>query len=230
MSGKMPGQFEGVSGERAAARFGAVTIDFATRRVTQNSVGLHLTPKAFDLLAILVGEAPRVVPKAELHERLWPETYVSDATLASLVKELRRALHDHDRSTPLIRTAHGVGYAVAVDVDSTPPPGPNAVSHWLEVDGRHIPLLDGENIIGRDVTSRVWLDAARVSRRHARVIVRPDGAFLEDLGSKNRTTVSGIALAGCVSLHDGQHIQVGPVRLVYRTSRTGMSTETNVGP
>ena len=57
---------------------------------------VHLTAKAFDLLALLVDEAPRVVRKAELHERLWPGTFVSEAALGALVKELRRALEDRD--------------------------------------------------------------------------------------------------------------------------------------
>ena len=60
---------------------------------------IHLTPKGFDLLALLVSEAPRVVPKAELHQRMWPGTFVSDATLVGLVKEVRRALHDEKSAT-----------------------------------------------------------------------------------------------------------------------------------
>jgi DNA-binding winged helix-turn-helix (wHTH) protein len=66
-----------------------------------------------DLLALLIAEAPRVVRKDELHQRLWPGTFVSDATLVGLIKEVRRALDDHDGEPPLIRTAHGVGCALA---------------------------------------------------------------------------------------------------------------------
>ena len=53
---------------------------------------VHVTPKAFDLLQLLIEQAPRVVEKRELHERLWRGTFVSDATLVGLVKELRRGL------------------------------------------------------------------------------------------------------------------------------------------
>ena len=225
----MPGQFGGVSGQRTVSRFGRVTLDSATRQVVRGDALLHLTPKAFDLLNLLVHEAPRVVPKAELHERLWPTTFVSDATLVSLVKELRRALDDRDQTTPIIRTAHGVGYALAIAVDHVSNPGASDDWHWLEVEGRHIRLLDGENEIGRDPSCRVWLDVARVSRRHARVIVDADGARLEDLGSKNRTTIGSAAVAGPLRLSDGDQIHVGPVLLVYRRSRSGMSTETQAG-
>ena len=55
---------------------------------------VHLTPKAFDLLSLLVEAAPRVVPKREIHERLWRGGVVTDATLVGLVKEIRRALDD----------------------------------------------------------------------------------------------------------------------------------------
>ena len=76
-------------------RFGAFALDSDRRQVTRGDIEIHLTPKAFDLLALLVDEAPRVVRKSELHERLWPGTLVSDAALVALVKELRRALEDH---------------------------------------------------------------------------------------------------------------------------------------
>jgi serine/threonine-protein kinase len=93
-------------------RFRGCTFDAGQRQLVDESGNvLHLTPKAFDLLAALIESAPLVVPKADLHRRLWPDTFVSDVTLASLVKELRRVLRDRDRSAPLIRTSHGVGYA-----------------------------------------------------------------------------------------------------------------------
>ena len=93
-------------GLSVTVRFGAFGLDADRRQLTCEGADVHLTPKAFDLLALLVNEAPRVVRKAELHERLWPGTFVSDATLVGLVKELRRALDDRDSSAPILRTAH----------------------------------------------------------------------------------------------------------------------------
>ena len=225
MSGGIRGKIGGISGEPALARFGPFTLDPATRRVQRGAEVVHLTPKAFELLTLLVGEAPRVVAKAEVHDRLWPGTFVSDATLVGLVKELRRVLDDRDRSAPIVRTAHGVGYALAAAVDR----GPGAATqawHWIDVDGRRIRLVDGENVIGRDPASRVWLDVASVSRRHARIVVRAGAALLEDLGSKNRTTIGEAVLSGQTGLHDGDRISIGPIRLVYHTSSSGMPTET----
>lgn len=93
-------------------RFGTCTFDAHRRQVLRdNGDVIHLTPKAFDLLGLLLESAPSVVRKTEFHERLWPGTFVSDATLAGLVKELRRALEDPPGDVPLIRTSYGVGYA-----------------------------------------------------------------------------------------------------------------------
>ena len=109
-------------------------------------------------------EAPRVVRKAALHERLWPGTFVSDATLVGLVKELRRALNDREASAPIIRTAHGVGYAFIAKIDGAMSRGPT-LSRWIVAGCRRIALGDGEHLIGRDPASTVWLDVAGISRR-----------------------------------------------------------------
>ncbi len=99
--------------------------------------------------------------------------------------------------------------------------------HWIDVDGRRIRLVDGDNVIGRDPDSRIWLDVASVSRRHARIVVRGGAALLEDLGSKNRTTIGEAVLSGQTGLRDGDRIAIGPIRLVYHTSSSGMPTETH---
>jgi DNA-binding winged helix-turn-helix (wHTH) protein len=207
------------------ARFGPFVLDSGRRELTRDGDEIHLTPKAFDLLALLVDEAPRVVRKTELHERLWPGTFVSDATLVGLVKELRRALDDREASAPIIRTAHGVGYAFTAQIDRAMSRSPTT-SRWIVAGSRRIALRDGEHLIGRDPASAIWLDVAGVSRRHARIVVGDEGTHLEDLGSKNGTRVGDTPLARVVALHDGDQIHVGPILLVYHCSASGMSTET----
>ena len=207
------------------AQFGPFAVDPGQRRLSRDGDNVHLTPKAFDLLALLVDEAPRVVRKAELHERLWPGTFVSEAALVVLVKELRRALDDHDRSAPIVRTAHGVGYAFAAPIDRASP-HPSPVSRWIVVGARRIALSGGENVIGRDPAAAVLLDVAGVSRRHARIMVSEHDAVLEDLGSKNGTSVGEAPLTGAVALRDGDRLHIGPIILVYHCSASGMSTET----
>ena len=229
MSGAFRGNSGGVFGDRPLTRFGPLALDVVARQVSCGEAALHLTPKAFDLLALLVREAPRVVSKAELHQQLWRETFVSDAALAGIVKELRRELRERGQAAELIRTVHGVGYALAAAVEAVRATEPAVARHWVEADGRRVRLVEGENVIGRDPASRVWLDVASVSRRHARILVDAEGALLEDLGSKNGTTVGTTTVTGQAPLRDADVIHLGPVRLVYHASASGMPTETHLG-
>ena len=215
----------GIRGEIEPVYFDGFVLDRARRLLTREGEVLHLTPKAFDLLSLLVDQAPRVVPKRELHERLWKETFVSDATLVGVVKELRRVLDDRSSDRPIIRTAHRVGYAFCREVVGSKTPGP-VLAHWVIVDQRRIMLQAVENMIGRDPASTVCLDSAAVSRRHACIVIDGQGVRLRDLGSKNGTTIGDRAVVGESSLRDGDVINIGPSRLVYRTSAAGATTET----
>lgn len=204
-------------------RFGPFLLDEAQRRLTRNGVDVHLTPKAFDLLIVLVTDAPRVLSKNELHLRVWPGTFVSDATLVGVIKELRRALDVGDEQPSSIRTVNRVGYAFARSLEHEQPGG--QVCHWVVVSGRQIVLKPGENRIGRDPSSTVWLDSAGVSRAHARIAVVESVATIEDLGSKNGTSVGGKPVADKRQLVDGDQVELGPVSVLYRCSAAGLSTE-----
>ncbi len=206
-------------------RFGAFALDRARRELSRHGAALHLTPKAFDLLALLAAAAPRVVTKTELHQRLWAGSFVSDATLVGLVKELRRALDDRDPAAPVIRTVHRVGYAFCCDIQ-TGPPRSGRPWHWLVLRSRRIVLHQGDNVIGRDPASDVWLEVPGVSRRHACISIDGAEVRVEDLGSKNGTTVGDVPARIGVALRDGDRIGFGSVVGVYRTSSAGMSTET----
>jgi DNA-binding winged helix-turn-helix (wHTH) protein len=204
-------------------RFGPFLLDEAQRRLTRDGVEIHLTPKAFDLLIVLATDAPRVLSKNELHTRVWTGTFVSDATLVGVIKELRRALDGGDEQASCIRTINRVGYAFARSLEHERQGG--QVCHWLVVSGRHIVLKPGENRIGRDPVSTVWLDSAGVSRSHACIAVLDTVATIEDLGSKNGTSVGGTLVTDKRQLADGDRVELGPVSIMYRCSTAGLSTE-----
>jgi DNA-binding winged helix-turn-helix (wHTH) protein len=212
--------------------FGSFEFDKDRRLLRRGAEGIHLTPKAFELLALLIEAAPRVVTKGELHDRLWRGGVVSDATLVGLIKEVRRALDDRDQAAPIIRTIHRIGYAfnapIAPARSPSPSPSPEAVSCWLISGERRFPLAGGENIVGRDPQANVWLDFATVSRRHARIHVGETGSTLEDLGSKNGTTIGETAVTEPVQLRSGVEIGFGQVRVTYREASTGHTTFTQV--
>ena len=209
-------------------RFGPFTFDTGARRLARDGATIHLTPKAFDLLALLIQAAPRVVPKTELHDRLWPRAFVSDATLVGLVKEVRRALGP-DGDT-LIRTAHRVGYAFSGTIDDARGAASREVSCWIVRGTERIPLAAGAHIIGRDPGSAIWLDVADVSRRHARIVVNGNVATLEDLGSKNGTRRGNAKVMTPVELRDGDRIQIGDSNLLFRVAASSLSSETEPRP
>jgi len=128
----------GEKGPDVVARFDVYTFDSARRQVTTDGGGeVHLTPKAFDLLALLISEAPRVVTKDDLHRRLWPDAFVSDATLVGLIKELRHTLPPRDGDVPIIRTSHGIGYAFSGHLLAAVP-GQEYTTRWGPGPIRHI--------------------------------------------------------------------------------------------
>jgi hypothetical protein len=188
-----------------------------------------LSPKAFQLLELLLDRRPEAVAKSELVERLWPETFVSDAGLHNLVAEIRAALGDAPRAARYIRTVPRFGYAFhgdarpapAVALPRTTPSGPRLIStrgEWL--------LSEGPNVVGRDRDCAVRIDSVTLSRRHAQVVVTNGVATVEDLGSKNGTHVNGQPVAERVALRDGDEIEVGSVTMTYRILDTPPSTVT----
>jgi DNA-binding winged helix-turn-helix (wHTH) protein len=212
------------------ARFAQFTIDSDTRQLLGDGREIHLSPKAFDLLCALIETRPKVMEKADLHARIWPNTYVVDANLNILIGEIRRAIGDSARDPKLIRTVHGVGYAfcgAAVEVS----PSRTAVQElfcWVEWSGKTCQLSEGDNIIGRDPRSDIWLDAPGVSRRHAIIHVGSSQrrVTLADLGSTNGTFVRRAPVVAEVALTDGDLIQVGTVDLTVRLWAADAAPET----
>jgi DNA-binding response OmpR family regulator len=90
---------------------GDVELDPRTRRITRSGAVVHLTPTEFDLLAFLAESPERVYTRDELLAEVWGYEITSGArTVDSHVRALRRKLGNH-----LIRTVHGVGYALEPD-------------------------------------------------------------------------------------------------------------------
>jgi DNA-binding winged helix-turn-helix (wHTH) protein len=202
--------------------FGSFYLDTVAHRLLRGGEEIHLRPKAFELLALLIEAAPRIVPKREIHERLWPGGLVTDATVVAIVKELRRALSDSDPQSPVIRTIHSVGYAFDAPLHE---PRAQLATHWLTgSESERLPLREGDNVVGRDPQTHIWLDYATVSRRHARIRVHAGRAVIEDLASKNGTSVRGRSIVEPVELCDGDRIGFGRVMLTYRHSAAALPT------
>jgi DNA-binding winged helix-turn-helix (wHTH) protein len=212
------------------ARFAQFAIDSETRQLLSHGGDIHLSPKAFDLLCTLIEARPKVVDKADLRARIWPDTHVVDANLNILIGEIRRALGDDVQDSKFIRTVYGVGYAFCGTAADDPRPRSEGqgLFCWVVWNGRTHRLAEGDNIVGRDPQSDIWLDAEGVSRRHAviRVDSRNRRVRLEDLGSTNGTFVGRSAVETEIALSDGDLVQVGAVDLTVRLWATDTLPET----
>lgn len=211
-------------------RFGEFTFDTDSRLLRQGEAERHLSPKGFEFLRLLVENRPRALSKAELHERLWPSTFVSEATLSSLVAEVREALGEDARGGGFVRTVHRFGYAfqgLATELGlPRPQTAGDRVRCWIIWEFGQVALRDGDHLLGRDGDVAVWLESPTVSRHHARIRVSGADATIEDLGSKNGTQLRGASLTAAVPLADGDEILLGSVLVKFRRPGIGASTDT----
>jgi DNA-binding winged helix-turn-helix (wHTH) protein len=216
-----------MNADKGSMTFGEHRLDLGSRQLFRGQAEVHLSPKAFDLLKFLVEKRPQAVSKTEIYDYLWPGTFVTESNLASLIAELRRAIDDREKPSRFVRTVHGFGYSFCGQITADSAAMPSGAGHcWIVWRGMEIPMQDGENIIGRDPSATVCADLPSVSRRHARIVVSPEGATLEDLGSKNGTRLRNVPIAGIVQLTDLDEIQIGSVRMTLRIMRTVSSTQT----
>jgi DNA-binding winged helix-turn-helix (wHTH) protein len=214
---------------QAAARFGEFWFDPGRRELRRGDEVVPLAPKAFELLALLLERRPEAVSKTEIRERVWPRTVVSDASLPRLVNAIRAALGDDSDRPRFVRTVHGFGYAFCGEVEGRQEPllAPAARLVW---GGRQLALHEGRNVIGRDADTDVCIDAATVSRRHARITIDPEGATIEDLDSKNGTGVGAEGVRGPRRLVHGDEIRLGEVWVSFeQPPSTAASTRTASG-
>lgn len=207
-------------------RFGEFVLDEESRELTREGRRLALSPKALQLLVALLSSRPRALTRADLNDRLWPGTAVGYTSLAGAMAELRRVLDEDPREPRLVRTVHGFGYAFCGEATDASGPPRARFACALSWEGREVGLAEGENLIGRDEECALLVDSPRVSRRHARIVVRGRGATIEDLGSKNGTRVGDRRLTGSLALEDGAVIEIGGARLTFRTAYGPGSTLT----
>jgi len=91
-------------------RFDEFEVALDTRELRQNATPVATEPKVFDLLVYLIDNAHRVVSRDDMIEGVWDGRIVSDATVSSCVKAVRKALGDSGRAQRYVRTIHGRGF------------------------------------------------------------------------------------------------------------------------
>ena len=214
-----------------AVSFGRFVLDAETRELRRGNEAVPLSPKAYQLLEMLVVNRPKAVSKSALQEQLWPDTFVVDKNLVNLVSEIREALGDNATRPQYVRTVPKFGYAFR---HSTSPAirsqeTPASARFRLVWAGGRASLNDGEYVLGRDPDLELFLDAHDVSRKHARITIVGNVATIEDLESKNGTFVSNRRVDAATPLVDRTSIRIGSVRLLFTEVRTWGSTQSELG-
>jgi DNA-binding winged helix-turn-helix (wHTH) protein len=204
--------------------FGECRLDTTSRELTRDGQSVHLTPKAFELLKLLIEARPRVVAKSELMERLWPDAFVVEANLPVLVGDLRTAIGDHGAVSSAIKTHHSVGYSFSSEVReltagalARDDAGPRVV---LRLGSRRVALGPGPNTVGRDADADVFVNDSSVSRHHARLTVDGFTVHVEDLDSKNGTFISDVRIKGSAVLPHGSVVKFGSIEAVLLVERS----------
>src|SRR5262245_36935241 len=111
-----------------AIRLGDLLLDLDTRELWLAGNVVHLSPRAFELLAILVLNHPKALSKSQLQEHLWPNTFVVEKNLSNLVSEIRQALRDDPGHPRFVRTVARFGYAFQEQPNQPYPAAPPTVA------------------------------------------------------------------------------------------------------
>jgi DNA-binding winged helix-turn-helix (wHTH) protein len=199
--------------------FGGFVLNPDSRELSRAGHPVALSPKAYELLEILVANRPKALSKTTLREQLWPDTFVVEKNLVNLIAEIREALGENPANARFIRTVPRFGYAFR---ESAAP----IHFHVLWDNGR-VSLGNGDHVLGRDPDVEVFLDSPGVSRRHAVIRINGGEVMLEDLGSKNGTFVGDRPANSPTRLVDGDVFSVGSVQLTIRAVRQQASTLTD---
>ncbi len=102
--------------EGPMVRAGCLLLDFHSRTVTKKGEALHLTPKEFDLLALLARNAGRPLTHREMLRSVWGPAYEEDIQyLRVFIAQLRAKVEERPAAPEIILTETGIGYRFVAD-------------------------------------------------------------------------------------------------------------------
>ncbi len=136
--------------------FGDFRLEVAERQLLRHEKPLSLTPKAFDVLSVLVQNAGSMVTREDLKKQIWPETFVENATLAVNISTIRKALREAEDGVTYIETVPKYGYKFTAIVKAV------AVA----------PVTPAVSVFrNRDAGRKVWAGAAILALAAAGAVV-----------------------------------------------------------
>ena len=108
-------------------QFGPFTLDMRDKFLLRDGKVIPLTPKVFEVLAVLVQSHGHVVGKDQIMKSVWPDSFVEESNLTQNISVLRRALGDGNEDGQLIETVPRRGYRFTAPVrELTPSRSPAA--------------------------------------------------------------------------------------------------------
>lgn len=114
--------------------FGPFRLNPSERLLTRDGESVHVPPKTFDLLLVLLSSAGHLVSKAELRQRVWPDTFVDDVNMAQHISILRKALREGENGSRYIETVPRLGYRFVAPVRSIEEATPSDASAQLQAE------------------------------------------------------------------------------------------------
>lgn len=110
-----------IAGQISVFRAGPVTVDIPAHRVILDGREVHLTPREFGLLALLVQNAGKVVTHRQLLTAVWGPAHADDTQyLRVYIGQLREKIESNPEDPMLIQTEPGVGYRLSLDQEMRP--------------------------------------------------------------------------------------------------------------
>lgn len=210
--------------------FGDFVLDLDARELVRAGTPVSLSPKAFQLLGILVESQAKALSKTELQDRLWPGTFVVEKNLTNLVSEIREALGDDAEHPRFIRTVHRFGYAFR-EVTATqtrdaprhnlPAPLTNFIGRVGEIAElqRLLPSTRLLTLTGAGGCGKTRLAIELAARMRDAC---PDGVWLVDLASLVDPSLVSQAVASVLDVREGPHRPIGDALSDYFRHRQAL--------
>ena len=108
-------------------RFDKFRVDATAFEVWSGDTRLAAQPQVIELLILLIENRDRVISREEIFERIWKNRIVSDTTLSSRIKSVRKLLGDDGTNQRFVRTVHGRGFRFLVEVETLQSPSIDAL-------------------------------------------------------------------------------------------------------
>jgi len=177
--------------------FGDYRFQLDTGQLWLRGQEVRLTPKAADVLKILVSHAGAPVSKGDMFASVWPDVAVTDDALTTCIQELRRVLSDDAKHPQFIETRHRRGYQFIAAVSRENPPSPSptarptggaissiAVLPFADMSPSHDHEYLCEGLAEELINALTQVDGLRVAARTASFQFRGKGEDIRTVGEQ----------------------------------------------